>query len=115
MELYLMDRVANDLKNYKWMDGDVSLVLVSGEGAKEAEFLRVVQNVANTINQLHGSQAVAEIVVPRDPMSIAAEGAAMVSRFYLDSRYYCEREECLNPKEDWLYDLELKTAEKMEL
>jgi hypothetical protein len=39
----------------------------------------------------------------------------MVSRFYLDGRYYCKREEYLGPNEDRLDDLELKVAEKMEL
>jgi len=110
-----MDRAANDLKNYEWMDGDVGLILAGGEGATEAEFQRVLQNVANTINQLHGSQAVAEMVVPPDPMSVVAQGAAMKSRIETDLWYYCDREECPNPNRDLRYELAMEVAEKMEL
>jgi hypothetical protein len=94
------------------MSGGIGIVLVGGEAAGEAEFVRVVRHVADTMNEAYISQtAPADMVEPRDPGTAAAEGSDMPSRIVVDNKYYCKTEECLGPDTDLPPD----DDEKMEL
>ena len=112
LQSYLVEQVTKDGTHYHWMSRGIGIVLVGGEAAREAEFLRVVRHVTDTMNEAHESQtAPAEMVVPQDPGRIAAVGAAMLSRLVVDGKYYCKTEECLGPDADLPSDAD----EKMEL
>jgi hypothetical protein len=94
------------------MPRTIEVVLVAGEAGRDADFLRVVRHVANTIPKAYKfQQSPAELVVPLDPGTAAAEGAAMLSRLIVEHSYYCKTQECF----EYDTDLPPKATEKVEL
>lgn len=93
---------ARDLQD--WASGPAKhLVVVAGEAADRPEFLAIVGAMAEGMPSVISAPGPrqgtlgtgAELVVPEDPVSAPATGAALWSRLRLEEGSYCMVEECV--------------------
>lgn len=95
-----------DMKDWRdWNWPAKILVVVTGEAAHHPEFLSAVKDMTATLpkilsaakSQEGAPQIDAELVIPEDPVSAPATGAALWSRLRVESGSYCETEDCSPP------------------
>lgn len=94
---------AKDLRDWRSARAKY-LVVVTGEAADRPEFLAIVgamaEGMPSVISDPGSRQATlgtgAELVVPEDPVSAPATGAALWLRLRLEEGSYCRVEECIS-------------------